>query len=55
MILVPESLNNSNISDRVFAEVLNLPESVEILIKCLKNLENQVQEVFDVINTTKEF
>ena len=54
MIPESETLNNSNIGDKLFAEGLNSPESVGILLNCLMNLKNQLSNVFEIINTTKE-
>ena len=37
----------------MFAEGLNSPEWVVVLIICLKNLQNQLKNVFETINTAK--
>ena len=55
MIPESETLNNSNIGDKSFAEGPNSPESVGILVNCLINLKNQLKNVFEMISTTKEF
>ena len=37
----------------MFAEGLNSPEWVVVLINCLRNLQNQLKNVFETINTAK--
>ena len=41
------------LSDEVFSDFLNSPECTKILVNCLKNIENQVKELFILNEETK--
>ena len=46
------SLNDSSVSEKVFAERLKFPECVSILFNCLQNLEKEMKILRDIAQTT---
>ena len=44
----------SKMSEDVFAESLKSPACVEILFNCLRNVENQMKEIFVMTKSTNE-
>ena len=38
--------STASLSDEVFSDRLNSPECANILVKCLRNIENKVKELF---------
>ena len=49
-----DNLLDDSMNDEIFVEGFQSPEFIKILIKCLKNLENKVQELCLTTGTTKE-
>ena len=49
-----DSFLDDSVNDEVFTEGLQSPQCVKILIKCLRNLESQVEELHSISNATKE-
>ena len=45
--------STGSLSDEVFSDGLNSPECAKILVNCLRNIENQVKELFILNEETK--
>ena len=45
--------STGSLSDEVFSDGLNSPECSKILVNCLRNIENQVKELFALNEETK--